>query len=121
MEYILYILFALVVYFLVQNTLPAKGIKQISTAELKHILKDKNKQFIDVRTRGEFGGNHIKGFTNIPLQELSSKASSKLVKEKEVLVICQSGMRSSKASRILKKQGFLHITNIKGGMSAWRG
>ena len=40
--------------------------------------------------------------------------------EKEVIVICQSGMRSSNASKVLKENGIQTITNVKGGMSAWR-
>jgi rhodanese-related sulfurtransferase len=40
-------------------------------------------------------------------------------KEKEVIVICQNGMRSQKASEILKNLEFSKITNVKGGMSAW--
>ncbi|MCY8721486.1 rhodanese-like domain-containing protein, partial [Bacillus sp. S10C12M] len=40
-------------------------------------------------------------------------------KDQEVFVICQSGMRSLKASKVLKKQGFKNITNIKGGMNTW--
>src|SRR5690625_6183144 len=63
------------------------------------------KQFIDVRTPGEFKGNHIKAFKNIPLHQLSDKANKDLSKENEVIVICQSGMRSQKASKILKKMG----------------
>ncbi|WP_249652459.1 rhodanese-like domain-containing protein, partial [Lysinibacillus sp. D4A1_S13] len=34
-------------------------------------------------------------------------------------VIFQSGMRSINSSKILKKQGFKNITNIKGGMNTW--
>ncbi|RPK11557.1 hypothetical protein EH5_01722 [Bacillus subtilis] len=30
-----------------------------------------------------------------------------------------NGRRSLKASKILKKQGFKKITNIKGGMNTW--
>ncbi|MED1563912.1 rhodanese-like domain-containing protein, partial [Alkalihalobacillus alcalophilus] len=45
--------------------------------------------------------------------------ASQLLKEKEVVVICQSGMRSNKASKVLRKMGFKKITNVKGGMSAW--
>ncbi|MGO4076430.1 rhodanese-like domain-containing protein, partial [Staphylococcus aureus] len=45
--------------------------------------------------------------------------ASQLEKNEEIYVICQSGMRSMQAAKILKKQGFTHITNIKGGMNAW--
>ncbi|PGT81162.1 MULTISPECIES: rhodanese-like domain-containing protein [Bacillaceae] len=120
MEYINYIVIALFVLFILNRIIPAKGVKHISTVELKNELKDKNKQFVDVRTRGEFSGNRIKEFKNIPLHELSQKARNELSKDKEVIVICQSGMRSQKASKMLKKLGFTNVTNVKGGMSAWR-
>jgi rhodanese-related sulfurtransferase len=103
----------------VKRFIPTKGVKNISTQELKNELKDKNKLFVDVRTPGEFKGNHIKGFKNIPLHQLAQKAEKELSKEKEVFVICQSGMRSQKASKLLKKLGYTKITNVKGGMSAW--
>ncbi|MFK7681905.1 rhodanese-like domain-containing protein [Priestia megaterium] len=113
------LMIAFVLWFLVQRFVPAKGIKQITTMELKSELKKKEKQFVDVRTPHEYRTKHIKGFKNIPLSELSQQANQ-LSKEKEVLVICQSGMRSMKASKMLKKQGFTSVTNIKGGMSTWR-
>lgn len=113
------ILIVAVAWFIYKLVVPTKGIRTISTAQLKAELKNKDKQFIDVRTSGEFKGNHIKEFKNIPLNTLQKKASE-LSKDKEVFVICQSGMRSSNASKVLKKMGFENITNVKGGMSAWR-
>lgn len=97
---------------------PTKGVQNITTSELKSKLGKKNIQFIDVRTPGEFKSKHIRGFKNIPLNELTKQAQS-LSKDKEVIVICQSGMRSKQASKILKKLGFTNIINVRGGMSAW--
>ncbi|RDI41882.1 rhodanese-like domain-containing protein [Falsibacillus pallidus] len=119
MTYLNYIILAIIIFFLLQRIIPAKGIHHITAAQLKNELNDKNKQFIDVRTQGEFKGYHIPGFKNIPLHQLSQKAGS-LSKDKEVVVICQSGMRSQKASKLLKKLGFTNVTNVKGGVSAWR-
>lgn len=113
------LLIGAVALFLYKRLVPAKGIRNVSTSELKTELKNKDKQFIDVRTPIEFKGNHIKEFKNIPIYNLPKKASE-LSKDKEVFVICQSGMRSSNASKVLKKMGFKYITNVKGGMSAWR-
>lgn len=118
MEYVGYSIIALFLLFHLQRMLPAKGVRQISTAVLKVELKE-NKQFVDVRTPGEFKANHIKGFKNIPVHELSQRAAKELSKEKEVIVICQSGMRSQQASKVLKKMEFAKVTNVKGGMSAW--
>lgn len=95
-----------------------KGIKQISTADLRMVLKDKEKQFVDVRTHSEFKGRSIPSFQNIPLQQLKDQAEN-LNKDKEVVVICQSGLRSMQAAKQLKKLGYTKITNIKGGMNAW--
>ncbi len=99
--------------------LPAKGVRQITTTELKSELNDKTKQFVDVRTPGEFKGNHIKGFKNLPLHFLAKTAEKELSREREVVVLCQSGMRSLKASKMLKKLGY-QVTNVKGGMGTWR-
>ncbi|MFP7230867.1 rhodanese-like domain-containing protein [Bacillus subtilis] len=113
---ILLILFLLWIVF--RRFLPMQGVKQITTAELKSELKNKGKQFIDVRTPHEFHTRHIKGFRNIPLSNLL-RQTNQLSKDREIFVICQSGMRSLKASKVLKKQGFKNITNIKGGMNTW--
>ncbi|MCG3086516.1 rhodanese-like domain-containing protein [Sporosarcina cyprini] len=114
-----WILFFIVVAFLVWRMMPAKGVRSISTEELKGMLQDKTKQFVDVRTPGEYKARHIKEFKNIPLQGLHAKMDQ-LDKTKEVVVICQSGMRSSKAAALLKKAGFANVVNVRGGMSAWR-
>ncbi|MBM7660189.1 rhodanese-related sulfurtransferase [Bacillus mesophilus] len=120
LEYINYLLMGLVVFFIINRMLPAKGVRHITTVDLKNEIKDKNKQFIDVRTQMEYKGTHIKGFKNLPLHQLAGEATKELSKDKEVVVICQSGMRSQKASKVLKKLGFTNVTNVKGGMSAWR-
>ncbi|QUW22930.1 rhodanese-like domain-containing protein [Sporosarcina sp. Marseille-Q4063] len=113
------LLLVVVIWFFYQRLAPVKGVRNISTTELKSEIKNKDKQFIDVRTPNEFKANHIKEFKNIPLANLQIKANDLSV-DKEVFVICQSGMRSVNATRVLKKMGFKHITNVKGGMSAWR-
>ncbi len=120
MEWITWIFVSAAILWLVYRfTTSDKGIQSISTEEMKMQLSKKDKQYIDVRTRGEFKGNHIAGFKNIPLNELP-KQMNELSKNKETFVICQSGMRSSKASQLLKKNGFTAIINIRGGMSTYR-
>jgi len=120
LDYLTYILLGIIFILLFKRMMPVKGVKQISTIELKAALKDKNKQYIDVRTPGEFKRDHIKGFKNLPLQQIMQKAEKELSKEKEVIVICQSGMRSKNAIKVLQKIGFTKLTNVKGGMNAWK-
>ena len=113
-----WVLFLFIIVFFVYRFMPVKGITNISVQEVKDKIKDHNVQFIDVRTPGEYKANHSKPFKNIPLSNLAHKAGE-LDKEKEVVVICQSGMRSAKAAKVLKKRGFQKIYNVRGGMSAW--
>lgn len=108
-----------IVLFFLWRMMPTKGISHITPEELKQKLKQKDIQLIDVRTPSEFKARNIKAFINVPLNTLNNSSVTKLSKEKEVIVICQSGMRSNKASKLLKKLGFRKVTNVKGGMNAW--
>ncbi len=111
------IIIAAAALFLIWRFKPVKGIQSITTEQLKGMLGSKDVSFIDVRTPAEFKSSHIRQFDNIPL----GSDLSRLPRDKEVVVICQSGMRSSQACKQLKKLGYEKITNVRGGMSAWRG
>ncbi|MED4346387.1 MULTISPECIES: rhodanese-like domain-containing protein [Heyndrickxia] len=112
------VIIAVVLWLVLRRFGGVKGVQTITASELKNQLKDKNKQFIDVRTPGEYKSRHIREFKNIPLHQLPQKVNQ-LSKDKEVVVICQSGMRSARACKILKQNGFEKVTNVKGGMNAW--
>lgn len=62
-------------------------------------------QIIDVRSKAEFAGGHIRGSINIPLNELASHMK-KIKKEKPVITCCASGMRSGSARSILQSNGY---------------
>lgn len=109
------ILIAVLVAFLAWRMMPTKGVNTISTAQLKTIINDKDKVFVDVRTPGEYKARGVKQFKNIPL----GSDFSKLPKDKEIVIICQSGMRSKQACKQLKKLGYTKVTNVRGGMSAY--
>ena|GEM_PF-291465 len=92
----------------------------ISTRQAYALLqKDDNVTLLDVRSVGEFQRGHIQKATLIPVEVLS-KNISKLQKEKnkKIIVYCQTGSRSVRASRILVKNGFTPL-NVKGGFAKW--
>ena len=68
---------------------------------------------IDVRSKGEFDGGHIKGSVNVPLQNLE-KYFSKLKKDVPVITCCASGMRSASAASLLKANGYKEVFNGGG-------
>lgn len=90
-----------------------------SIPEFEQDRKKKDFTILDVREPDEFAAGHIPEAINVPLSEFP-KATEGLDKSKHYHVICQSGGRSAMASQQLSQSGY-DVTNIMGGMSAWRG
>ena len=98
--------------FMIENI--ANGVlKQWHLADADKLPRDGSVTLLDTRTVGEFDGGHIDGFLNIPVDELRERLG-KLDKSKPVYVICQSGLRSYIACRILAGNGF-ECYNFSGG------
>jgi hydroxyacylglutathione hydrolase len=49
-----------------------------------------------------------------------TERAAKLPKDQPVAVICAGGFRSSIGTSILERQGFTRVTNVIGGMAAWK-
>ena len=91
-----------------------KGVlKQWFLEDLPTLPRDGSATLLDVRTVGEFAQGQIEGFRNIPVDELRERMGE-LEPGKPVYVMCQSGLRSYIASRILAGSGF-EAYNFAGG------
>ena len=98
--------------FMIDNI--ANGVlKQWHLADVDKLPGDGSVTLLDTRTAKEFAHGHIDGFTNIPVDELRERLGE-LDKGKPVFVICQSGLRSYIACRILSGNGF-ECYNFSGG------
>lgn len=89
----------------------------LSISDVTQALKEKNTVLLDVREVDEFTNGHIPQAINQPLSQLDQFKGDK---NKHYLVICQSGMRSQRATDVLTSQGYQAV-NVKGGMNAWTG
>lgn len=69
---------------------------------------------LDVRSRGEYIGGHIKGATNISLDTLRNNLSKLKDKNQPIITCCASGMRSASAKNILKATGYTKVYNGGG-------
>lgn len=98
--------------FMIDNIVTGT-VKQFYYEDLEEIKKDKNAFLLDTRTINEFKRGHADGFVNIPVDSLR-KELSKLDKNKKIYVMCQSGLRSYIATRILMQNGF-DAYNFAGG------
>jgi phage shock protein E len=74
---------------------------------------------LDVRSKAEYLGGHIKGSTNIPVDTLRNNLSKLKDKNQPIITCCASGMRSASAKSILKSSGYSQVYN-GGGWSSLR-
>ena len=97
--------------FMIDNI--SKGLKQWHLEDAPALPRDGSVTLLDTRTVGEFRRGHIEGFQNIPVDELRERIHE-IPPGKPVYVICQSGLRSYIATRILEGYGF-EAYNFAGG------
>ncbi|MCI9356444.1 MAG: FAD-dependent oxidoreductase [Lachnospiraceae bacterium] len=98
--------------FMIDNI--ARGIlKQWFLEDVPDVCKKDNVTLLDVRTKAEYSRGHMEGFKNIPVDELREKLEE-IEKDSPVYVICQSGLRSYIAARILAGNGY-DVYNFSGG------
>ncbi len=92
----------------------SKGIlKQFYIEDIETLVQRNDVVRLDVRTEEEYADGHIEGFLNIPVDELRERLGE-IEKGKPIYLICQSGLRSYIASRILLGSGF-ECYNFSGG------
>ena len=88
-------------------------LKQWHLEDAASLPRDGSVTLLDTRTPGEYRRGHIEGFRNIPVDELRERLDE-IEPGKPVYVICQSGLRSYIAARILMEHGF-DAYNFSGG------
>lgn len=98
--------------FMVEN-LKRGLVRQWHWDEEPSLARDGSITLLDVRTAAEYERGHIDGFRNIPVDELRERLGE-LDRDKPLYVICQSGLRSYIACRILAQEGF-DCRNFSGG------
>lgn len=98
----------------------AGGVPNLSAAESVTLINRSNALVLDVRDDAEFASGHIADATHIPLADLATRLGElKKYQNKAILVNCQTGMRTAKASDILRKAGFTQVHVLQGGLNAW--
>lgn len=73
---------------------------------------------IDIRSVQNYNNNHIPNARNIPFEKLLIKPEDYLNRNSTYYIYCQQGIKSQKATEILRKMGY-NVVNIDGGYEAW--
>ncbi|WP_067812542.1 rhodanese-like domain-containing protein [Actinomadura kijaniata] len=72
---------------------------------------------LDVREEYEWEAGHAPEAVHIPMGELSDRAAE-IPRDREIFVICRSGMRSAQVTVALNQAGWV-ARNVDGGMKRW--
>ncbi len=93
-------------------------VDQITCTELSGKIENDEVEVLDVRGASEYEAGRIESAKNIHVGSLEDKLNE-IPREKEVVVHCASGDRSSIAASYLKSKDFDNIINLTGGYTAW--
>jgi rhodanese-related sulfurtransferase len=61
---------------------------------------------------------HVPGAINLPQAELASRLEE-IPRDRPLLIVCQSGMRSVRSAQFLRQAGFQRLASVAGGTSGW--
>ena len=94
-------------------------MNEVTVQELQSMIDQKKDfQLIDVREPFEYEVSNLNGL-NIPLNGILLEAD-KVGKDIPVIIQCRSGKRSAQAVMLLEQQGYTNLSNLQGGILAWK-
>ena len=106
----------------IQPEAPQNGAvaDEVTVQDMQRALDDPKLgiRVIDVRDPDEYQISHVKNVPQIPLGSLPQRFTE-LDPNQQIYIHCKSGMRSMKALKFLREQGFKYVKSVKGGINAW--
>jgi len=96
-------------------------IPEITPKELAAWRADATREapsLIDVREPWEFDHCRIEGSQLVPLGQLVARVGE-LPRDRPLVIVCHHGNRSGVATDFLRRSGFEHVLNLRGGVEAW--
>jgi hydroxyacylglutathione hydrolase len=96
----------------------AERIGRLGPAEANDVLRARSDRIIDIRAPDEWEAGHLPGVENVPLGRLVEQLSA-ISREEPIVLQCQSGMRSIIGASLLRRAGFEHVRDLRGGFAAW--
>jgi hydroxyacylglutathione hydrolase len=94
-------------------------VPRVTPAEAPAWLAEHRALVLDVREPWEYAGGHVPGAVSIPQADLATRLAE-IPNDRELLVVCASGMRSLRCGQFLRRHGYHHVANLEGGTSGWR-
>ncbi len=103
--------------------LPAFALGQVPEVDSitlnKWIAERKDLVLIDVGSQGDFTEGHISGSISLPINGSFIEQSKSLPKGETYILVCPTGGRSLRATKLMIENGFEKVYNLKGGVADW--
>ncbi len=98
------------------------GGRAVEPAEATQLYNKQNAVFIDIRADNEYRKEHLPGAIHLPGSALDDQHIAKLnrYKDRPVIVYCNTGLQSGRVAGRLRKAGFQHTLQLRGGLQAWQ-
>ncbi|MCL4316272.1 MAG: rhodanese-like domain-containing protein [Gammaproteobacteria bacterium] len=122
-HWILFTALLVIVALLLSDGLAQKmlGFKEVSPQEAARLINREDAAVLDVREEQDFKQGHIVNAVSLPLVNLEARtAELEKLKNKPLIVSCQNGQFSARATTVLRKQGFQQVYKLAGGLLAWK-
>jgi rhodanese-related sulfurtransferase len=98
-----------------------RGGRSVSAQELVNMVNREDAVVVDVRDKKEFDQGHIPHAINIPYASIDSRISElDDFKERPIVLACKMGQHAGSAGTALRKQGFVNVSRLSGGIAEWR-
>ena len=105
-------------YAWARSGLPVAHVTPLSVQKLYEIGTGDSRVLVDVRSKSEYDAFHIEGSIHIPVPELRTRYDE-LDPEAEIVLICNTGRRSSMGASLLLRNGFTKVLNVAGGTTGY--
>jgi len=111
---------AIILFLLARTWFGPGAVAMVLPTEAIQLINQKDALIVDVRTDKEYQQGHVMNALHIPLGMLEDRMQDlQAYKNAAVVLVCRTGARSGQAAAKLKKQGFIDVHNMGGGMLAW--
>lgn len=102
-------------------TLAGRGRGGLTAAEATQLINRRNAIVVDLRPGTDYANGHLPAARHLEFEQLQAKIGQ-IAKNKAspVLLVCQNGSQSNKASRVVREAGYTEVHVLQGGLNAWQ-
>lgn len=121
-QWMLFLMLAVIIFLLFMD--PAKrrvaGVSSVNQSNALRLLQNDKTVVLDVSEESDYKAGHISGAINSPASKLATDVDRlSKHKDRDVMLVCRNGQKSSRTASLLKKAGFSKLHILEGGMASW--